>query len=1124
MRTRREAFAGPGREVGRRATLPWLGAARDDGRRAMALPAGTVTLLFSDIEGSTRLLERLGDGYDDLLEEHRRIVRRALGRHGGHEVRTEGDAFFVAFARAGDAVRAAVAAQRGLAESEWPRGGTVRVRMGVHTGEPRVVSGDYIGLDVHCAARICSAAHGGQVVVSEATERVLAAQPVEGVSMHGLGVCRLKDLSRPVGLYQVRAERLVENFPPLRALERPPSRATEVARQRAIFVGRDRELAELLAALDDLPSRGGALFLLSGEPGIGKTRLVEEFAARAADRGARVLSGRCWESGGAPAYWPWVQCLRALIQEAEPGLLAAQLGAGAADIAQIVPKLREFFSDLPLPPSLDPEGARFRLFDAVTTFLRNAAAAQPLVVVLEDVQAADAASLLLLRFVAADLAQAHLLVIATRRDSDRASTDTFASALAELTRTDRFHDLPLAGLGREDVARLVKADSATEPTEGLVAAIHDRTEGHPFFVGETVRMLASGGRLDALPLGVRAVVAQRLGLLSEKCRRVLAVAAVVGREFETDLLAVVAEVEPAPLLDRLEEALVAKALADVPGAPGRFRFAHALIREVLYDELAATRRLRLHGRVGEALEAIHAAELEPRLAELAHHFLLAAPAGSAAKAVDYAARAAERAVAELAYEEAARLYEMAVMAHGLQPGADAPVRCELLLGLGAAQASAGDMIAAKDTFVRAADVARSAGMAEQLARAALGLGGSHVTLPPDDARVLPLLEEALAAVGENGGVLRARLLARLACAAQRPSLSLDGVDLARRLDDPATLAWTLHARFVFVWGPDNLDDLFALSGEMIAAAERAEDPEQALNGHLLRFELLVTLGRTAAARDELAVATRLARELRLPSARWHVAVHEAELALLGGRFAEADALIEQAQQSGERSASAAVTATPVVQRFPLLLEQRRLEELRPALSDIAAANPQTAVYRCLLARLEVDVGNYTAARAMLELLAPDDWAAVPRDYKWLLAVSLLAETAALLTNEEWASQLYDLLAPYASLVAVAPHFFPIGAVSRYLGMLAAVLSNLDEAARRLEDAAATNSAIGARPWVAHAKADHARVLLTRNGSGDREHACDLLRDARATYQQLAMTASAAKVSILLEQARARTAS
>jgi hypothetical protein len=998
------------------------------------------------------------------------------------------------------------------------------VRMGVHTGEPRVASGDYIGLDVHCAARICTAAHGGQVVVSEATQRVLAAQPVEGVTLHGLGVCRLKDLSRPVGLYQVRAERLVESFPPLRALERPLSGPVEVARQRSIFVGRDRELAELLAALDALPSRGGALFLLSGEPGIGKTRLVEEFAARATKSGARVIPGRCWESGGAPAYWPWVQCLRALIQEAEPALLAAQLGAGAPDIAQIVPELREFFSDLPPPPSLDPEAARFRLFDAVTTFLRNAAGAQPLVVVLEDIQAADAPSLLLLRFVVADLANAHLLVIATRRDGDRAAMETVASALAELTRAERFRAVPLAGLGSEDVARLVKADGVTEPTEGLVAAIHDRTEGHPFFVGETVRMLASGGRLDALPLGVRAVVAQRVSLLSEKCRRVLAVAAVVGREFETDLLAVATEVEPVPLLDRLEEALVAKALVDVPGAPGRFRFAHALIREVLYDELAPTRRMRLHGRVGEALEAIHAAELEPRLAELAHHFLLAAPAGTAAKAVDYAARAAERAEAELAYEEAARLYEMAVTAHGLEPGANALVRCELLLALAAAQASTNDLISAKKTFVRAADVARSAGSAGQLARAALGHGGSMVALPADDARVVPLLEEALAAVGENDGLLRARLLARLACADVRPSCGREAVDLARRLDDPATLAWTLQARLVFAWGPDDIDEVVVLTDEIIAAAEGARDLEQALNGHLIRLELLVTLGRTAAAQHELAVATRLAHELRLPSARWHVAVHETGLALLGGRFAEAEGLIEHAQQLGERSASAEVRINAVAQRFLVRMEQSRLEELRPALREIAAAHPENGVYLCLLARLECEAGNEAAAAAILEDLARDQWATVRHNLESLLAMALLAETAALLAHEKHAAELDHLLAPYASLIAVAGHFFPMGAMSRYTGMLAAVLSRLDEAARRLEDAAATNAAIGARPWVAHAKADHARVLLTRQAPGDREHARDLLRDAGATYQQLAMTASAAKVSMLLEQARARTAS
>jgi class 3 adenylate cyclase len=1090
----------------------------------MALPAGIVTLLFSDIEGSTRLLERLGDGYVDVLEQHRRIVRHALARHGGHEVRTEGDAFFVAFTRAGDAVRAAVAAQRGLAESEWPLGGTVRVRMGVHTGEPRVACGDYVGLDVHCAARICSAAHGGQVVVSEATHRVLSAQPVEGVSFHGLGVCRLKDITRPVGLYQVRAQRLLESFPPLRGLERRPGGTAELPGTRDILVGRDRELAELLGAVDNVSGRPGALFWLSGEPGIGKTRLVEEFSARATERGARVASGRCWESGGAPAYWPWVQCLRALIQEAEPAALAAQLGAGAADVAQIVPALRELLPNLSPPPSLDPEDARFRLFDAVTAYLGNASRERPLVVVLEDVQAADASSLLLLRFVARELAQLPLVVVATVRDTDPGSTESLASTLAELTRFESFHDLPLRGLGHDDVARLVNQEGETAAADELVAAIHERTEGHPFFVREVVRTLASGGELDALPRGVRAVVAQRLRLLSEGCRRILAIAAVLGREFEIELLAGVGNVEPERALDLVEEALAAKVVADVPGAPGRFRFAHALVREVLYDELAATRRMRLHGRVGEALEAIHAAELEPRLAELAHHFLLAAPAGAAAKAVDYAARAAKRAVDELAYEEAAALYEMAVMAHELQPGAGALVRCELLLGLGAAQASANDMFAAKDTFVRAASVARGAGLAEQLARAALGLGGSLVALPADDARIVPLLEEALAAVGENGGVLRARLLARLACADVRPSCGLDAVDLARRLDDPATLAWALQARLVLAAGPDNIDELVALTDEIITAAEDARDLEQALNGHLIRLEMLVTLGNTAAARHELAVATRFARELRLPSSRWHVAVHETGLALLGGRFAEADALIERAEDLGERSSSAEVTINAVAQRFLVRMEQSRLEELRPALQDIAAAHPENGIYLCLLARLECEAGNDAAAEAILEFLARDQWATVRRNLESLLAMALLAETAALLAHENHATELDHLLAPRASLIAVAGHFFPMGAMSRYVGMLAAVLSRLDEAARCLEDAAATNATIGAWPWVAHAKADHARVLLTRRAPGDRERAGDLLREALAMHEQLGMTASAGKVSMLLEQARARTAS
>ena len=895
----------------------------------------------------------------------------------------------------------------------------------------------------------------------------------------------------------------------------PRGVAPNARRTDRAFVGRELQLEAIATDVEDLFRARGTLLMVHGEPGIGKTWLAEQAAARAEERGALVLVGRCWEAGGAPPYWPWVQCLRRLVAQSEPDVLAAQLDAGAGDVALIVPELQELGRSVPRPSADDPESARFRLFEAVVTLLRGVARARPIVVVLEDLHAADSPSLLLLRYLTDSLAGMRVLVIATRRERDPAANPDVAASVAAVARSERFRDMPLDGLSPDEVARLVDAMGASTAPAALVAAIQDRADGHPLFVAELARLLAATGRLDTIPPGIHAAVAQRVGLLTEECRRVLHLAAVVGRDFTSGVLARAGDATPETIVVLLGEAIAAATVVPVTDAPGRFRFAHALIRDALYDELSPAARMRSHRAVAEALEAIHAAELEPHVAELAHHYFLATPGDSASVARGYAVRAAERATAELAYEEAARLYEIAVEAHELEPAADPITRGELILGLGAAQASASDQAAARRTYTRAADVARAAGDPHQLARAALGYGGHLVALPADDRREVALIEEALGALGDADGILRARLLARLACADQRRPSADEAVEMARRLGDPETLTWALTAQIVVAWDPDNLELLNANSEEIIAVATQAQDLEQALHGHLLRIEFRLAMGRIAAVRDDLAISKRLARELRLPAADWHVTVHEIELVLLHGDFDAARELIERARQLSRRTPSVEISATDSFQRFPLLLEKARLAELRPELEELVAIPLYAGTAGTILARLECEIGEVGAARDRLESLARDGWAAVPRGFDWFMTAPLLAETAAALGASERAAELYEMLVPYASQIAIWVHGFSLGSVSRYVGLAAAASSQLDEAVRRLEDAAAANEAIGARPFAAHAKADHARVLLTRRAPGDGEHARDLLHDALAAYEHLGMAASAHRVASLL---------
>ena len=889
---------------------------------------------------------------------------------------------------------------------------------------------------------------------------------------------------------------------------------------RGVFVGREAELAELHHGLDEALAGRGVLFLLVGEPGIGKTRLAEEVVRRARSRGACVLVGRCWEAGGAPAFWPWVQSLRSYVEQSEPDALRAQLAAGAADVAQIMPELRELFPDLP-EPSMEAEGARFRLFDATVRFLKSAAAVRPLVLVLDDLHAADEPSLLLLRFIAGEVGGSRMLIVGTYRNVDPTVRDPLASTLAELAREQVTRRIALGGLTEADVARFVELDAGAIPVPGLIATLHAETEGNPLFLGEVVRLLAAEGRLAdvdtrtlwtlGIPQGVREVIGRRLGRLSAECIRVLTLASVLGRDFGLDALSTLSELPGNELLDALDEAVAARVVTAAPEAHGRLRFAHALIRETLYDGLTTPRRVQLHRRAGEALEAFYGANPEPHLAELAYHFFEAAPGGDVAKALGYAQRAGESAVRVLAYEEAARLFELALQALDLTQPVDPKTRCVLLLSLGDTLARGGNTPEAKAAFLAAADVARSAALPEHLARAALGCGGRFVWLRAgSDEQLVPLLEEALQAVGETESTLRVRLLARLAGALRdqpslepRASLSRQAVEIARRLGDQDTLAYALSGLFTATWGPD-IEELAEIAEEVTRLAEETGDPEAALQACWLRHIAWLTLSETERVAPIADEYRALAQELKQPSHQWYVAVMRSVWALFRGEFEEAERLVDDAQRIGSRAQTWDAGCSYRLALFALRREQGRLDEIEGIIKASVVEYPGYRVFRCLVVLLECELGREAVAQHDLEELAAEDFAALPRDGEWLFCLCTLAEVAARLHDRDRAAILYEQLAPYAHLNPLASGEIAAGSVARYLGMLASTTGRWNDAARLFDDALEMNERMGARPWLAHTQEDYASMLIARNAPGDNERSRKLLELAFATYDELGM--------------------
>jgi tetratricopeptide (TPR) repeat protein len=881
-----------------------------------------------------------------------------------------------------------------------------------------------------------------------------------------------------------------------------------------VFVGRSPELAALDLALTEASCGMPRLVVVGGEPGIGKSRLLDEFAHGLAGRGISLHWGRCREAGGAPPYWPWIQVLRTVSRQLDDRQLADSVGSTAGDLAQVMPEIGERLGSVPPVPELDPDSARFRQFDALTGFLSAAAASEPVVILLDDIHAADEPSLLFLAFLAAELRDSKVLLVVTTRTTEVARSERLASLLHDLGRVPLVRRLPLGRLPLAEVDRYLTLVLGEAPSRTLVASVAEQSDGNPLFLGEIVRLVQAEAGLGpsigrgrmALPSDVRDTILRRATHVSVACNEVLRIAAVLGRELDVELLRVVADRPDEEVTDALDEAEAAMLVVSVPDAPGRVRFTHSLVRDALYDDVPPRRRTELHRQVGEALEQRHADDPEPVLAELALHFFEAAPIGEARRAVEYARRAGERAARQLAYEEAARLFRLALQALELSREHEPAVRCELLLLLGDALMRSGDLAEAQATYLPGAELARRHRLPELLARIALGYGGWFLwSALRGDPNFVPLIQDALEMLGPEDSVLRVQLLARYAGGALRDDLDRErkealcdeAVAMARRLGDPAALGYAVDGRLGGLLWPDNVVERLDLGAEMIEMGRAIGAHDRVQAGHLYRCLAAIELADRQTADAELAVLWRMADELRSPATRWSVRTMAGKLLLMEGRLDEAEYNISEALALS-KAQTPDVGVAYWMQLFMLRKEQGRLDEVFDAIQEHAARYPTRPLYRYALAHLHAVAGREREASWSFEALALHDFEDLPRNDEWLFGMVMLAEVVELVGDQERARRIYNLLAPHDQQVAVAAIVVGAGAVARALGILASMLGDLDLAEGHFATAVAVNQRLGAHLWVARSQYDWARLLLAADRLGDRERARGLLEQASAT--------------------------
>jgi DNA-binding SARP family transcriptional activator len=865
-----------------------------------------------------------------------------------------------------------------------------------------------------------------------------------------------------------------------------------------VFAGRLRERAALSSALSDVAEQSRQAAFVTGEPGIGKTRLVSEFAREAHRSGTLVLAGRC-DDGLSLPYQPFVEALEHLVTHAPAEFLQRHIASYGESITRLVPALSTYaaagISVAPAPPS---ESERYVLFRAIEGMLAAACDGGPVLLVLEDLHWADLPTLELLRRLLTSPRAWALMLLGTCRADGLEESHPLRELLADVHREPDVLRLDLTGLANADVADLLGGIGGMPPAAAdahLTQTLWDTTNGNPFFITELVRGLAETGALISddgrlrlrhgaeltgqLPVGISETLARRLHRMGDEVRRCLGVAAVVGEEFEVDLLAEVTDVASATRSVRL--AVQGAVLIEMPGRPARFRFAHALMQRFLYSELGRARQSDLHRRIALAMES-RAAGGETPFAELATHWVQAVGV-EVETALRYCILAGDEALGKLAPDEARRWYEAALELLGGRRGQREGERCELLLKRGEAERQAGDR-RFRETLLEAAEMAQRVGDDGQLVRAALGntRGMQSETGIVDEGRIATL-ESALAIVGEGDSPERARLLAmqgaELMYSGQwdrRVRLSDEALTIGRRLGDADALSTVLNMRFVTLLAPETLGERQANTVEAVAVAERLSDPLVRFYAYHWRAYACIEAGDILAARSWAAREQDIADRFRQPTSLWLKRADEANLAIIAGKLDLAEELATSAFDIGRLSEPDAL-ACFAAQQTSITFERGRLGELVPLLDQAVKDNPGVPGFRATLALAFSEASRVQDARNLVDQAMTSTFRHVPRDVTWLTVMCVYAHVSAGLEHLAAAAALYPMLAPWSQQIAF-PAFGVWGPVGLYLGSLARVLGDLDAAKRHLTEAAHAATRAGAPIWGASAADQLARLAET----------------------------------------------